>query len=468
LTNRRLPETLAHYDCRNNRLAQISLENDGLPNGCGRQRARYGRRRVGVFLGTSTAGILQTELAYRRRDPESGALPDDFIYRSTQNPFSLAEFTRDYFALEGPAMAVSTACSSSAKSLCRAARQIACGTIDAALVGGVDSLCLTTLYGFASLELTSSPSPCRPYDVARNGISVAEGAAFALLERPPAQPQHGRVRSCCSAVGESSDAYHMSAPHPQGLGARMAMAAALRSAGLKLRSTSTTSTCTAPRRRPMTPPKARRWPRCSASACHAVRPRVRPATRWAPPARRSGCLRAGADARPAARQPAYGSAGSGDSARLPGDCPLGSRAARTEQLLRLWRQQLQPRSRGGAMSPAPLTAWIEGIGFLAPGCRTGRWRAPCCAANDRTRQRPPCLPVPSILPSAERRRASRVVKLALALGLEAAANAEADVSTLATVFSRLRRRRPQLPRAVRAVGNRRSADFADPFPQLGP
>jgi len=226
----KLPPALAAYDCRNNRLAQLALEADGFADRVRAAVARYGKARVGVFLGTSTAGILQTELAYRRRDPASGALPDDFIYRTTHNSFSLAEFARDYFGLEGPAMAISTACSSSAKVFAAAARQLACGTIDAALVGGVDSLCLTTLYGFASLQLTS-PAPCRPYDVARNGISVGEGAAFALLERAPASPAAGSV--LLLGTGESSDAYHMSSPHPEGLGARMAMEAALRSAGLE-------------------------------------------------------------------------------------------------------------------------------------------------------------------------------------------------------------------------------------------
>jgi 3-oxoacyl-[acyl-carrier-protein] synthase-1 len=125
-------------------------------------------------------------------------------------------------------MALSTACSSSAKVFAAAARQLALGTIDAAIVGGVDSLCLTTLYGFASLQLTS-PDPCRPYDAARNGISIGEGAAFALLERDPA-PAPGSL--LLLGTGESSDAYHMSAPHPEGLGARLAMEAALRSAGL--------------------------------------------------------------------------------------------------------------------------------------------------------------------------------------------------------------------------------------------
>ena len=224
----RLPAELARYDCRNNRLTQLGLETDGFAGHVRDAIGRYGRSRVGVFLGTSTAGILQTELAYRRRDPVSGALPDDFHYRTTHNAFSLVEFTRDYFALDGMAMAISTACSSSAKVFAAAARQLALGTIDAAIVGGVDSLCLTTLYGFASLELTSS-RPCRPYDPARNGISIGEGAAFALLERAePASP--GAL--LLLGAGESSDAYHMSSPHPDGLGARLAMAAALRSAGL--------------------------------------------------------------------------------------------------------------------------------------------------------------------------------------------------------------------------------------------
>jgi 3-oxoacyl-[acyl-carrier-protein] synthase-1 len=224
----RLPEPLARYDCRNNRLTLMGLETDGFAERVRLAVSRYGRDRVGVFLGTSTAGILQTELAYRRRDPASGALPADFNYRTTHNAFSLAEFTRAYFGLESIAMAISTACSSSAKVFAAAARQLALGTIDAAIVGGVDSLCLTTLYGFSSLELTSA-QPCRPYDPARNGISIGEGAAFALLERPS-----GILPAAVLllGVGESSDAYHMSSPHPDGLGARLAMVAALRSAGL--------------------------------------------------------------------------------------------------------------------------------------------------------------------------------------------------------------------------------------------
>ena len=223
-----LPPALARYDCRNNRLVLMGLEADGFAEQVRIAVARHGTDRVGVFLGTSTAGILQTERAYRRRDPQSHALPDDFHYRETHNAFSLAEFTRAYFGLQGMAMAISTACSSSAKVFAAAARQLAIGSIDAAIVGGADTLCLTTLNGFSSLQLTSA-QPCRPYDGARNGLSIGEGAAFALLQRnTDAAP--GTVQLL--GVGESSDAFHMSAPHPQGLGARMAMEAALRSAGL--------------------------------------------------------------------------------------------------------------------------------------------------------------------------------------------------------------------------------------------
>ena len=224
-----LPARLAAYDCRNHRLAQVGLLADGFDTQVRSAIERHGAQRVGVFMGTSTSGILQTELAYRQRDPDSGALPAGFRYDTTHNPFSLAAFVRDWFGLQGMAMTVSTACSSSAKVFAAAARHLALGTIDAAIVGGVDSLCLTTLYGFASLQLTSD-EPCRPYDGGRKGISVAEGAAFALLERSPtarADAIH------LLGMGESSDAYHMSSPHPEGLGARLAMEAALRSAGLQ-------------------------------------------------------------------------------------------------------------------------------------------------------------------------------------------------------------------------------------------
>ena len=219
---------LAAGDCRNNRLAQLALQQDDFSEAVAHARRRYGAQRIGLFLGTSTSGLLTTELAYRQRDPASGALPA-FDYAATQNHFSLGRFVRARLGLRGPALVVSTACSSSAKTFGSAARMISVGLCDAAVVGGVDSLCLTTLYGFGSLELLSS-GPCRPFDSERQGISIGEGAGFALLERAE---KHGREPLVqLLGVGESSDAYHMSTPHPEGAGARAAMDRALASAGL--------------------------------------------------------------------------------------------------------------------------------------------------------------------------------------------------------------------------------------------
>ncbi|RZL32614.1 MAG: beta-ketoacyl-[acyl-carrier-protein] synthase family protein [Rubrivivax sp.] len=221
-------DELAPYDCRNNRLAELALRTDGFADAVRSAADRWGAMRVGVFLGTSTSGILQTELAYRERDADTGALPEGLHYSETHNTASVARYVRAALGLQGPAHVVSTACSSSAKVYAAAERAIRLGLVDAAVVGGVDSLCMTTLYGFKALELTSAEI-CRPWDAARAGLSIGEAAAFALLERPgsPSRPMGWLL-----GAGESSDGHHMSSPHPEGAGAALAMRAALSQAGL--------------------------------------------------------------------------------------------------------------------------------------------------------------------------------------------------------------------------------------------
>jgi len=221
-----LPAGLEVFDCRNNRLAWLGLQQNGFRAAVREARERYGPRRVAVLLGSSTSGILQTEHAFRRRLPD-GALPPDFHYPETHNTASLAHFVAKALQLDGPQWVVATACSSSAKVFASAARLIDLGWIDAAVVGGVDSLCLTTLYGFNSLELLS-PQICRPWDAGRNGLSLGEAAAFALLERDAPQRQGWLL-----GTGESSDGYHMSSPLPDGAGAVAAMQQALAAAGLQ-------------------------------------------------------------------------------------------------------------------------------------------------------------------------------------------------------------------------------------------
>jgi len=221
-----LPAALASWDCRNNRLAWLGLNQDGFLDRVRAARARYGAGRVALLLGTSTASIGATEEAYRRLDADGG-FPDDMLRPAIHAPHSLAAFVAAALALEGPCLTVSTACSSSAKVFASAERMLRLGLIDAAVVGGVDTLCDSVLFGFNALELVS-PEPCRPFDAARNGISIGEAAGFALLERIDTAPDAPRLLG----YGESSDAHHMSTPHPQGLGAELALNDALARAGL--------------------------------------------------------------------------------------------------------------------------------------------------------------------------------------------------------------------------------------------
>lgn len=220
---------LAAFDCRNNRLAALALRQDGFAEAVAAARDRHGAGRIGVFVGTSTSGLLQTETAYRGRDPASGSLPPWFDYARTHNTYSLARYVRAACGLAGPAFVVSTACAATAKVFASAARMIAAGICDAAIVGGADTLCATTLYGFQALGVLAE-EPCRPFDAERRGISIGEAAGFALLERPA--ERHGADTILLLGIGESTDAYHMSSPHPEGIGARLAMERALAAAGL--------------------------------------------------------------------------------------------------------------------------------------------------------------------------------------------------------------------------------------------
>jgi 3-oxoacyl-[acyl-carrier-protein] synthase-1 len=219
----RLPDALAAFECRNNRLADMALRTDGFDGAVAAAVRRHGADRIAVVLGTSTSGVLCSEEAYAARGPD-GALPASFDYARTHDMFSVAHYVRAALGLQGPAMVISTACASAAKAFIEARHLISAGLCDAAVVGGVDTLCRLTLRGFAALGLIS-PTPCSPCDVARNGISIGEAAGFALLE-----PGDGPV--LLLGAGASSDGYHMSSPHPEGAGAIAAIRGALAMAGL--------------------------------------------------------------------------------------------------------------------------------------------------------------------------------------------------------------------------------------------
>ncbi|QWP77290.1 beta-ketoacyl-[acyl-carrier-protein] synthase family protein [Lysobacter sp. K5869] len=221
-----LPPSLAQWESRNHRLAWLSLNQDDLPEAIAAAAARYGAERVAVIVGTSTSSIGATEEAYARLD--DGHFPADLARPVLHTPHSIGAFVAAATGLRGPCVTVATACSSSAKVFAQAARLIAAGLADAALVGGVDTLCGSVLFGFNSLQLVS-PEPCMPFDAQRVGLSLGEAGGFALLERGEAGASGLQLRG----YGESSDAHHMSTPHPQGLGARLAMADALARAGVE-------------------------------------------------------------------------------------------------------------------------------------------------------------------------------------------------------------------------------------------
>jgi 3-oxoacyl-[acyl-carrier-protein] synthase-1 len=228
-----LPSQFARWECRNNRLAWMALQHDGILDAVADARDRHGAERVALVLGTSTSSIGATEEAYARLLPGRDGTPEfppDLQRPIVHTPHSLGDFVQQATGLRGPCVTVATACSSSAKVFAQAERLIASGVVDAALVGGVDTLCGSVLYGFNSLGLVSAQA-CRPFDAARDGLSLGEAGGFALLERSHGKPESGELQ--LRGYGESSDAHHMSTPHPEGLGARLAMADALDRAGIK-------------------------------------------------------------------------------------------------------------------------------------------------------------------------------------------------------------------------------------------
>ena len=233
LADRPLPAALAAWDCRPTRLAWQTLQLDGFIDAVAAARVRWGAARVGLVLGTSASTIGDSEAAYRHLDADGG-FPARHRNPRLNTPHALAAFVQAALALGGPAVTVSTACSSSAKAFASAQRWLHTGVVDAVVVAGVEALSASLLHGFRSLSLVSE-APCQPFDANRRGISIGEAAAFALLQRAGDETvEDEAVEGGLQLLGygEANDAHHMSAPHPQGLGAEAALDAALARAGV--------------------------------------------------------------------------------------------------------------------------------------------------------------------------------------------------------------------------------------------
>ncbi|WP_111858841.1 beta-ketoacyl-[acyl-carrier-protein] synthase family protein [Acinetobacter sp. CFCC 10889] len=184
--------------------------------------AQFDSKRLAIIIGTSTSGIADNEPELQRHFQGDQTLQ---VLQKKQEMDSLAKALQHYLAWEGVAYTISTACSSSAKAFAAGQRLINAGLADAVLVGGVDTLCKLTLNGFDSLESLSN-GVCQPCGQQRDGINIGEAAALFLLSKQTAPVM-------LMSAGESMDAWHISAPHPEGLGAAKAMQTALDLAQLK-------------------------------------------------------------------------------------------------------------------------------------------------------------------------------------------------------------------------------------------
>jgi 3-oxoacyl-[acyl-carrier-protein] synthase-1 len=219
-----LPDSLSAWSTRTARISQHLLSE--MESSLQAAMERWRPERIALIMGTSTAGADKTEDAYRKF-LKDGKLPEDYDLWRHHTYGATLHVIRELSGAAGPAWMHSTACTSSAKPLGSAKRLIEAGVIDAAIVGGVDTLCSMTLQGFNALSALSS-DPCRPFSADRAGINIGEGGAFLLIER-----EGNDALARVSGVGESSDAYHIAAPHPDGLGAEMAMQRALEDAELE-------------------------------------------------------------------------------------------------------------------------------------------------------------------------------------------------------------------------------------------
>ncbi len=211
-----LPRALASYDCRSNRLLlSVLKELSPMLKGIVPER-------IGVVIGTSSSGIAAGEKAlshYHRH----GVMPDHYHYQQ-QELGGAAEFAAHWLGARGPAYVISSSCASSAQALASARNLLRLGFCDRVIVGGVEVLSATTVQGFDSLGALSRTG-CNPFSRHRDGTVLGEGAAVMILTREPGS-------LVLAGIGMSSDAYHLSAPDPQGRGAQMAMKRALEDARL--------------------------------------------------------------------------------------------------------------------------------------------------------------------------------------------------------------------------------------------
>ena len=211
-----IPPELANHNSRNNQLLLSCLQE--IAADITSTIEQVGKERFGIVMGTSTSGLDEAD--HKVSDPNFSRWR--YPMQELGDP---SRFLQLYLKTTGPAYTISTACSSSSRAVISGMRMLQSGLCDAVLCGGADTLCRMPINGFKALELVSDEL-CAPFASERKGITIGEGAGLMLITK--------EVTQGLSLVGygESSDAYHVSAPEPEGKGAEAAMRMALQQAGL--------------------------------------------------------------------------------------------------------------------------------------------------------------------------------------------------------------------------------------------
>ncbi|MCP4297378.1 MAG: beta-ketoacyl-ACP synthase [Proteobacteria bacterium] len=216
-----IKEEFLKYNCWNNQIAQAALTM--IRDEVDIAIQKFGANRVGVVIGSSTSGFAETEEAFQQYH-DHGELSPTFNLEQFEYG-GLSTFISQLSGVTGPCYSLSTACSAGAKTLMTAKTLFEIGVCDAVIAGGVDSLCRLTAGGFGALEAISADHT-NPMSKNRDGLNLGEGGALFLLTK-----EAGGIQLL--GGGESSDAHHISAPHPEGTGAEKAMRSALEDAGLE-------------------------------------------------------------------------------------------------------------------------------------------------------------------------------------------------------------------------------------------
>jgi len=191
-------------------------------------KEKYGEKRIAVCVGSCDNGT-ELSIAGHRKYFENGTFPEDYTIEM-QGADYVSTFIAEKYGLTGPVCTFSTACSSSAGAIIKAAELIRSGSCDAAVAGGIDIASDTTLDGFASLEAISDKIT-NPFSKNRSGITLGDGAAFFVLSKEPLDESVPEI--CLLGYGESCDAHHMTSPDPSGIGAKKAIEKALSNAKIQ-------------------------------------------------------------------------------------------------------------------------------------------------------------------------------------------------------------------------------------------